>query len=655
MLRSLRTFAQMTTYLGAGAIVAVWCGALYLAHEERRNALEDGSRQGSNLVRIFEEYISRVVGGADTTLLALRELYQHDPQHFDIVRTAGRAVSQDNSVVQFGFISPDGYFTRGTQPSNSPSNVKDRDYFRVQAQSNTDELYIGVPVIGHLSGRTIFVLARRLTAADGSFGGLVVATIDIIRLEKFYNSIDIGRGGSISLIGFDGVIRARGGRDPSAHQFVGRSVANRKPLSLVPQSPRGQYWNFDNSQPLDGVRRLISYQAVEGFPLIATVGLAESDMFEQWRSTARIYYLIASLLTAGVIGAMVAGARRQGKLSTTLAALERSKHSLEQLNLWFNTALENMAHGLSMFDKGERLILCNERYNEIYGLARDQTMPGKTLRSILEARLKLGNSPEDIDAHIDERLSPVRKSQPSYAENKLHDGRVVAVNYRPMRDGGWVAVHQEITERKRAEKHQELLISELDHRVKNVLARVAVVAKHTRRGSRSMDDLVRALDGRIQSMADAHTLLSQSHWQGVGLADLVHRQLAPYATKTNTEVEGPDITLSAAATQAVAMVLQELATNAVKYGSLSSAHGRVSVRWRCRANVDRTTSLVIAWREIGGPPTTAPNRSSYGTNLIRNLIPHELGGAVDLIFASDGVRCDIEFPLETHDTLVVVG
>jgi PAS domain S-box-containing protein len=204
----------------------------------------------------------------------------------------------------------------------------------------------------------------------------------------------------------------------------------------------------------------------------------------------------------------------------------------------------------------------------------------------------------------------------------------------------------DITERKRAEAHQDLLISELDHRVKNVLARVAVVAMYTRQGSSSMDEFLRALDGRIQSMADAHVLLSQTRWHGVGLSDLVQRQLAPYATNANTLIGGPDITLTAAATQSVAMVLQELVTNAVKYGALSTPKGRVSVTWDRRPGGDAPASLMIAWREVGGPPVVATTRSGYGTSLIRDLIPHELGGKVELEFVSEGVRCGIEIPLD---------
>jgi PAS domain S-box-containing protein len=201
----------------------------------------------------------------------------------------------------------------------------------------------------------------------------------------------------------------------------------------------------------------------------------------------------------------------------------------------------------------------------------------------------------------------------------------------------------DITARKRAEERQDLLVAELDHRVKNVLARVAVVAMYTRQGSNSMEEFVRALDGRIQSMAAAHSLLSESRWRGVELTGLVRHQLAPYATEANTTISGPNVMLTAAATQAVAMVLHELVTNAAKYGALSRPEGRVWVNWKRRSGAD--ARLTITWRELGGPPIIMPTKAGYGTNLIRDLIPHELGGTVELVFGPDGVNCDIEIPL----------
>jgi PAS domain S-box-containing protein len=203
---------------------------------------------------------------------------------------------------------------------------------------------------------------------------------------------------------------------------------------------------------------------------------------------------------------------------------------------------------------------------------------------------------------------------------------------------------RDITRRKQSEKRQDLLSAELDHRVKNVLARVTAVVRHTRRRSGTIDEFVTAVDGRIQSIAAAHVLLSQSRWSGVGLSDLIHHQLAPYTTDGNTTISGPEVMLTAAETQAVAMVFHELVTNAAKHGALSSPDGKVSVSWD-RTGADAAAVLTVRWRERGGPPIAAPIQSGYGSSLIRDLIPHELGGTVDLRFPFDGASCTIEIPL----------
>jgi two-component sensor histidine kinase len=132
------------------------------------------------------------------------------------------------------------------------------------------------------------------------------------------------------------------------------------------------------------------------------------------------------------------------------------------------------------------------------------------------------------------------------------------------------------------EEHQRLLVGELDHRVKNTLATVSAVVSHTLNASSSMDDFATAFDGRVQSMARTHELLSASRWHGISVAELVRRELAPFATNGNTEINGPDVILRAEAGQAMAMVLHELATNAAKYGALSTQNGRVSIHWEQR-------------------------------------------------------------------------
>ena len=116
------------------------------------------------------------------------------------------------------------------------------------------------------------------------------------------------------------------------------------------------------------------------------------------------------------------------------------------------------------------------------------------------------------------------------------------------------------------------------------------------------------------------------------------------AASTNTEISGPTVLLTPEASQALAMVLHELATNAAKYGALSSNEGRVSIWWDRRPNGRPLPNLVLEWREVGGPRVCAPGKSSYGTSTIQDLIPYEFGGTVDLVFAAEGVRCRLELP-----------
>jgi two-component sensor histidine kinase len=125
---------------------------------------------------------------------------------------------------------------------------------------------------------------------------------------------------------------------------------------------------------------------------------------------------------------------------------------------------------------------------------------------------------------------------------------------------------------------------------------------------------------------------------------LVERELAPHSAGSNVHIKGPEIVLRAEAGQALAMVVHELATNAAKYGALSARHGRISVQWRRMAENGSGGALAFDWLETGGPAVVASPRSGYGTSIIRDLIPYELGGVVDLKLAPEGVRCRLEIP-----------
>ncbi len=217
-----------------------------------------------------------------------------------------------------------------------------------------------------------------------------------------------------------------------------------------------------------------------------------------------------------------------------------------------------------------------------------------------------------------------------------------------------VGVMLDITERKHAEEHRELLIRELDHRVKNILALVETIVLRSREGASTMDEYIEALLGRLEALAQAHSAMSQGGWVGGNLGTLVHQELKPYATAANATIDGPKTVLTPLATQSLVLVLHELATNAAKYGgfSRSVANGHVSVSWQIHAEVHAGARphLAIDWQEHSSP-VSVPKRDvtyqgGYGSSVIRELVPYELPGSiVDYDFGPAGVRCHIELPL----------
>ena len=328
---------------------------------------------------------------------------------------------------------------------------------------------------------------------------------------------------------------------------------------------------------------------------------------------------------------------------------KQAEQALAERNIQLALAAKAGLVGSYAYDADTEIMQISAGYAAIHGFPEGTT-------EIARSECLAGVHPDDIGRVEQFRSEAFRERRREYN-----------VEYRIIRPGGelrWVetrcfisfsgeghphrvvGVSIDITERKRVEEQQRTLLAELDHRVKNALATVSAVVSHTRQGSRSVADFVAALDGRIRSMATTHELLSSRRWHGVSLTELVRRELAPYATRNNTEINGPDILLKPEAGQAMAMVLHELATNAAKYGALSTKNGRVSIRWDRHLNGHPRSHLVFEWQEIGGPPVVALGKSSYGTSTIRDLIPYEFGGTVDLVLAPEGVQCRLELPAD---------
>ena len=205
-----------------------------------------------------------------------------------------------------------------------------------------------------------------------------------------------------------------------------------------------------------------------------------------------------------------------------------------------------------------------------------------------------------------------------------------------------VRIVQDITDRKLAEARQRLLVSELNHRVKNTLAVVQSIAGRSLSGDRTLDEAREVLTKRLQALAKAHLLLTAAEWRGAKLRELAEAELKPYAKRA--EILGEDVTLSPKATLSLGLVLHELATNAAKHGALSAPGGQVSVAWEVLNGAD-ARSLRLVWRERGGPPVPAAPRKGFGRVLIEQAAAYDLGGRATLDLRPDGAVYELEAPL----------
>jgi two-component sensor histidine kinase len=221
-------------------------------------------------------------------------------------------------------------------------------------------------------------------------------------------------------------------------------------------------------------------------------------------------------------------------------------------------------------------------------------------------------------------------------------GRCYFAAGQPVRFPGIVV---DITDRKRAEDHRELLIHELNHRVKNTLATVQSIASQSLRNADAMEEARSAMEARLLALSRAHDVLTRENWEGAGLLEIVREAMAPYRHERETRIhmEGPDTRLSPRMALAIAMALQELSTNAVKYGALSNESGEVRIAWSVSDDPEKRLHLI--WSEANGPTVEIPRRRGFGTRLIERSLAQDLHGKATIDFAPAGIVCTVDAPI----------
>jgi PAS domain S-box-containing protein len=331
-------------------------------------------------------------------------------------------------------------------------------------------------------------------------------------------------------------------------------------------------------------------------------------------------------------------------LAASAAELAERENALRESEGRLRATHENAAVGIAEVDREGRLLSVNEARCRISGHTREELIGTHFAEQLTDGRASLDYT------LFQRQVAGIQDSYTVENESPRKDGtRVwVRVSSTAVRDakGAFlyaVRVGEDITERRRVEERQKLLIGELNHRVKNTLATVQSLAWQSMRQGLSPEATQKRFQDRLLSLSRTHDLLNETSWEGASLRDILQKEFAPHiAEAPRFTLRGPEVDLPPKTAVVLGMVLHELVTNAMKYGALSVPGGRVDVEWHDTG----PGALQLTWQERGGPAVEKPATQGFGSRLIAQAINHELAGTVDLNYDPDGFRCRFSIPLD---------
>jgi PAS domain S-box-containing protein len=382
---------------------------------------------------------------------------------------------------------------------------------------------------------------------------------------------------------------------------------------------------------LDESRRS-NIRAVQSTPLISRTGQLLGMISTHWREPHQPPE--RALWRLDVLARQAADLIER---SRTEAALRESNDQLRQLASIVECS-DDAIYSLSL----DGIITSwNNGAEQIFGYTAEEAL-GKPITILIPSDRR------DEESAILERVRRGEriKYYETVRQRKDESLIVLSLSVSPIRSAegeivGASKIARDITERKRSEEQIATLAREAEHRVKNVLATVQATVNLSQ--SKTLDGLKRAIEGRIQALANVHALFVKSRWNGAELSSLVVQELAPYLhdKESRAQIDGPQLVLQPNTAQTIAMTLHELATNAAKYGALSVVKGRVEVKWSLSAH----NRLILTWTEKGGPAVKKPTRQGFGTRVMERMIRDHHKGDLRLDWSAEGLTCEIILPV----------
>lgn len=435
------------TVLGVAMIALVWGTIAFHLRVVERATVQGAFQDSANLARAFEEQIARTVRGIDSTLLVLRAIYVKDTKTFDLAEWTWHAGIVTDVVIQYAIIGQDGKLRASSLGQVSPVDLSDRDHFKAHLDAAIDDVFISKPLVGRHSGKPSIQLSRRILFPDGTFAGVIVASVDPAKLVQFYQSIDIGRDGAINLIGLDGVVRASKG-------FKKEVTTTLNVEGGVVARVRGEaIGSYVAPGSVDGISRFLSYRKVAGLPLVVAVGLGENETLGSFYADALKYIAAGTAISILVFIVMSLSGRHRKDLTKAYLALRRSELITQAHRVELRAALENIVQGLLMVDAEGKITVINRRALELLDLSEEWFTPGRKMKDMLDFLKERGEfADNDFDPAVRAILaSGGRDSSIPVYERTRPNGVILEIRSMPTPDGGLVRTFTDITERKRSE------------------------------------------------------------------------------------------------------------------------------------------------------------------------------------------------------------
>ena len=335
----LRLFLPIVAVVVA-LIVLVWGAILYKTRAEEELVIQSINTSNLNLARAFEEHTVRTIKSVDQAVLFLKFQYEKLGDRVNIAEYVREGMIINSIFNQLGVIDEHGTYILSNLANHRRMDLSDREHFRVHKARDTNELFISKPVLGRASGKWSIQMTRRINKPDGSFGGVVVISVDPFYFSDFYSGVDLGKDGVVSLVGRDGIVRARRSGDNKA---VGQDLS-RSPL--MENLARAEMGSYRSSSHADGLRRFYGYRAMKDYPLVVAVGVSEEAALAEYRARRVGYMAYAAGMTLVVLlfgGMAIHLLDRQLRIS---AALRESQIKAEAANRMKSEFLASMSHEL---------------------------------------------------------------------------------------------------------------------------------------------------------------------------------------------------------------------------------------------------------------------------------------------------------------------